>query len=105
MQTIGSDALTDVWHPTPRYDRWLDTLEIPIHRAYFIEDLRELALSPWEERECNAAVVVLDEDPWIRETFEKELAKRGVKSLMPDEAYLDRDFQWPQAKDGAVGHS
>jgi mannose-6-phosphate isomerase-like protein (cupin superfamily) len=35
-----------------------------------------------------------DEDPWIRQKFEEELAKRGLKSLMPPEAYTDRDFEW-----------
>lgn len=35
-----------------------------------------------------------DEDPWIRQTFEEELGKRGLESLMPDEAYLDADYRW-----------
>jgi len=34
------------------------------------------------------------EDPWIREKFQDELAKRGLKSVMPDEAYRDKDFEW-----------
>lgn len=33
-----------------------------------------------------------DEDPMIRELFESELAKAGLKSLMPDEAYKDYNF-------------
>ena len=40
-----------------------------------------------------------DEDPWIRQTFEKELAKRGLTSLMPEEAYKERDYQWEYAED------
>ncbi len=39
-----------------------------------------------------------DEDPWIRQTFEKELAKRDLTSLMPEEAYKDRDYQWEFAE-------
>jgi hypothetical protein len=35
-----------------------------------------------------------DEGPWIREKFEAELAKRGFKSLMPEGAYRDRNFEW-----------
>ena len=35
-----------------------------------------------------------NEDPWIRQTFEEELGKRGLESLMPAEAYLDADYQW-----------
>jgi hypothetical protein len=40
-----------------------------------------------------------DEDPWTREFFENELAKRGLKTLMPDEAYQDRDFEWDYGDD------
>jgi oxalate decarboxylase/phosphoglucose isomerase-like protein (cupin superfamily) len=35
-----------------------------------------------------------DEDPWVRQYFESELAKRGLTSLMPERAYQDRDFEW-----------
>ncbi len=35
-----------------------------------------------------------DEDPWIRQTFEAELAKRGLKSKMLEVAYKDRNFEW-----------
>ena len=40
-----------------------------------------------------------DEQPWIREKFEEELAKHGSKSSMPAEAYADRDFQWAYGDD------
>jgi hypothetical protein len=30
----------------------------------------------------------------IREKFESELAKKGVKSLMPEEAYHVRNYAW-----------
>lgn len=35
-----------------------------------------------------------DEDSMIRTRFENELAKKGLTSLMPDQAYRDRDFEW-----------
>ena len=34
------------------------------------------------------------EDPFIRQKFEEELAKRGLTSLMPEEAYQDPNFEW-----------
>ena len=40
-----------------------------------------------------------DEGPWIRQKFEDELAKRGLKSLMPRECYVDRDFEWDYPED------
>jgi len=38
-----------------------------------------------------------DEDSWIRQKFVEELGKRGVQSLMPDEAYANRDYAWSTA--------
>jgi len=38
-----------------------------------------------------------DKAPFIRKKFEEELAKRGVKSLMPDEAYTNRNYEWSKA--------
>lgn len=38
------------------------------------------------------------EDPWIGETFRAELAKKGLKSRMPDEAYRDRNYKWTPLK-------
>ncbi|MEA2640728.1 MAG: hypothetical protein QOF51_2122 [Chloroflexota bacterium] len=40
-----------------------------------------------------------DEDPIVRETFERELEKRGLHSLMVDEAYRDRNYQWGYEED------
>jgi hypothetical protein len=40
-----------------------------------------------------------DEDPWIRQKFESELAKKGLTSLMPDEAYRDPSFEWKYKED------
>lgn len=36
----------------------------------------------------------VDEDPWVRRMFEEELAKRGLTSLVPGEAYERRDYDW-----------
>jgi hypothetical protein len=38
-----------------------------------------------------------NEDPWTRRYFEEELAKRGLTSLMPEEAYKDSSYQWAYA--------
>ena len=37
------------------------------------------------------------EDPFIRRKFEEELAKRGIKSIMPDECYTNPDYEWSKA--------
>jgi len=35
----------------------------------------------------------------IRETFEAELAKQGLKSQMPPRVYTDRSFVWYDARE------
>ena len=37
------------------------------------------------------------EDAWVRQHFEEELGKRGLKSLMPEQAYKDPDYEWKAA--------
>jgi hypothetical protein len=34
------------------------------------------------------------EDRWVRETFEAELAAKGLTSLVPDRAYKDPAYVW-----------
>jgi hypothetical protein len=33
----------------------------------------------------------------VRQYFEEELGKRGLKSLMPEQAYQDPDYEWKAA--------
>jgi len=42
-----------------------------------------------------------DEDPWVRQYFEGELAKRSLKTLMPNECYEDRDYKWAYGDDNS----
>jgi hypothetical protein len=41
------------------YRVWMKSTGLPIHRGYFIGDLRTLELGYWEERGCNAAFLEL----------------------------------------------
>jgi len=38
------------------------------------------------------------EEPAMRERFEEELSKRGLTSLIPDEAYKDPEYEWTPVK-------
>ena len=49
--------------------------------------------------EGRAQIEYPDEEPWIREHFKEELAKRGRESLMPEIVYNDRDFEWDYGND------
>jgi hypothetical protein len=35
-----------------------------------------------------------DEDPSVRRRFAEELSKHGLTSLMPEDVYRDKNFQW-----------
>ena len=53
--------------------------------------------SQWGEsnvpiEEGGMQIEYVNEDPWIRQFFEEELAKRGVESRMPPEVYTDPNF-------------
>jgi hypothetical protein len=39
-------------------------------------------------------IVYVDEEPSVRAKFQDELAKRGLTSQMPDEAYRNSDYEW-----------
>ena len=58
----------DRWTFVPRYRRWIEGQHIPIHHTYFVDDLRTIEVGPWEERECNSAVVVLTGQEYQMET-------------------------------------
>ena len=85
------------------------------HFNVSVEPARYLALSPLKQvrglAESGASRGLLDqveypdEEPWIRQMFADELAKRGLESLMPDEVYADRHYRWeydPDEEQGAV---
>jgi hypothetical protein len=47
---------TDPRGPLP-YDQWAESLGLPIHTGYYIEDARKLEVAPWPEMGCNAAFI------------------------------------------------
>ena len=56
----------------------MDSLGLPIHSGYYIEDLRALPLGRWEERGCDAAFIQLEGQQGITETRVSEVPPRGV---------------------------
>ena len=57
--------------------------------------------SNWEKVEDRARdqIEYPDEDPWVRKTFEEQLAQRGLKSNMLEQAYQDPNFEWDYTGD------
>jgi oxalate decarboxylase/phosphoglucose isomerase-like protein (cupin superfamily) len=46
------------------------------------------------EDRAKDQIEYVDEDPAVRGMFESELAKRGLKSVIPEEAYARRDYEF-----------
>lgn len=42
------------------YDKWMEDSGVPIYEGNHVDDLREVELGWWPERECNAAFMQLD---------------------------------------------
>ncbi len=69
------------------YRRWITSVGIPIHRGYYIEDLRTLELGWWPERECNAAFLELTGSEGMSEIRVSEIPPG--KTLPPVKSALD----------------
>jgi len=104
MWEEGKEKIVCPWHEcsmlTPP-DRWFHQ-----HFNAGASTARYLALHPPMQFHGHAEKIedrakdqieYTDEDPWIRKKFAEELGQKGVMSLMPDEAYTNRDYEWSKA--------
>src|SRR3984893_1910412 len=57
--TAPADQIAPPPKAEPAYDRWMASTGLPIHKGYYVEDVRTLELGRWAERECNAAFLQL----------------------------------------------
>jgi hypothetical protein len=101
MWPEGKDKVIVPWHEASVFvppDRWF-------HQHFNTGAIRAryLALSPADqfsghsekvEDRARDQIEYPYEEPWIRQRFEEELAKKGLTSLMADEAYKDPNYQW-----------
>ena len=55
----SASAVGTAWDRVAPYDKWIATLELPIHTGYFLDDVRTVELGWWEERQLNAAILKL----------------------------------------------
>jgi len=100
MWQEGEEQIVVPWHEGSMFvppNQWF-------HQHFNVSKspARYLALGPLQQTRPSAAkgdrpndqIEYPEEEPWIREHFESELAKRGVESLMPDGAYKDVNYKW-----------
>jgi len=101
MWPEGHEKVTVPWHegsvfvpPNNWFHQHFNTGSSP---ARYLAFHAPRPLSRYSERvedRKRDQIEYTDEDPWIRQKFEEELAKKGLKSMMPEEAYRDSSFQW-----------
>jgi mannose-6-phosphate isomerase-like protein (cupin superfamily) len=76
---LSPSPLADSALPAPTrilkytHDHWIDSLGLPIHSGYFIEDLRQVPLGRWAARGCDAAFIQLEGQQGITETRVSEV--------------------------------
>jgi mannose-6-phosphate isomerase-like protein (cupin superfamily) len=100
MWPEGKEKVVIPWHEASVFvppNRWF-------HQHFNVGDIdgRYLALHPpgqWLNSEqiqdpSSDQIEYPEEDQFIRDYFAEQLGKRGLKSLMPDQAYKDRNFEW-----------
>ncbi|MDA1036073.1 MAG: cupin domain-containing protein [Chloroflexi bacterium] len=96
-----SEKIVIPWHEASCFvppDRWFHQ-----HFNAGAIDGRYLALHPagqfmgqdeTVQDRARDQIEYTQEDPWIREKFESELAARGIKTVMPAEAYTNPNYVW-----------
>jgi hypothetical protein len=72
---------------TSPYEEWIASTGLPIHRGYYVEDVRTVEVGWWPERECNAAFLVLAGQEGVTEARVSEIPPG--KTLPPGRFALD----------------
>jgi oxalate decarboxylase/phosphoglucose isomerase-like protein (cupin superfamily) len=109
MWEEGGERVIVPWHEGSVFsppDRWFHQhFNVGSVPARYLRPISSGALPQFaghseriEDRDRDQ-IEYVDEDPWIREHFEAELAKRGLKSLMPPECYQDPNYEWQYGED------
>ncbi len=91
------------WHeasvfvpPNQWYHQHFNTGAVP---ARYLAISRPRPVFDTDESLDERQIPYTQEDPWVRQKFQDELAKKGLKSLMPLEAYRDPHYQWRYTED------
>ena len=97
-----------------QYDRWIESLGLPVYRGFYVEDLRTLPLEEWPERGCWAAFIQLMGQEGIAEARVTEIPPassttpikfaldeaiyvvegRGLATVAPSSGGPSKTFEW-----------
>ena len=110
------EPVITMWSKEFTYDRWMKSKGIPIHRGYFIEDLRTIELEWWEERGCKSAFIQLLGQEGVSASRVSEippgkslppvkfaldeivyvLSGRGLTTVWASEGKPKKNFEWQE---------
>ena len=97
IQATVSDIASSYVRSRPwPYRRWMSSIGIPIHKGYFVEDLRTIELGWWPERECNAAFLEMMGSEGMSEIRVTEIPPG--KTLPPMTFALDEAYHYLGSK-------
>jgi oxalate decarboxylase/phosphoglucose isomerase-like protein (cupin superfamily) len=105
MWPEGGEKVVIPWHEASCFvppARWFHQhFNVSTHPDRYLAIHPPRGLSGTGERVEGASnqIEYPDEDPFIRQKFEAELDKRGLKSVMPAQAYADPNFEWDYNED------
>jgi len=105
-----------MWSKKFTYDYWMESAGIPVHKGFFVEDLRTVELGWWEERQCKSAFVQLMGQEGVSSTRISEIppgdatrpvkfsldevvyvvSGRGLSTIWYDDSSIKKSFEWQQ---------
>lgn len=114
VEPLEGKTANIAWSQATAYERWMESIGIPVHRGYYIEDARTVELGRWPERECNAAFLELEGQKGVSESRITEIAPgtslpplkfaldeivyvlegRGLTTLSWDGTDAKKTFEW-----------
>src|SRR5579871_4967055 len=106
------------------YDHWMQSIGIPVHRGFYVEDLRTLELGRWDERGYDAAFIQLSGQEGVSEARVVEIppggtlpplklsvdecvyvaSGRGLATVWPEGTGARRSFEWQEHSMFAIPH-
>ncbi|MEK7782778.1 MAG: cupin domain-containing protein, partial [Candidatus Binatota bacterium] len=105
-----------MWSKVFTYDYWMESTGLPIHRGFYVEDLRTLGLGWWEERQCMSAFIQLAGQEGVSAARVTEIppgqtlpplkfaldevvyvvAGRGLTNIWYEGSSTKKSFEWQQ---------
>src|SRR5215475_7958337 len=105
-----------MWSKKFTYDYWMESSGVPIHKGFFVDDLRTVELGWWDERQCLSAFIQLMGSEGVSSSRITEIAAgettrplkfaldevvyvvsgRGLSTIWYDNSSTKKSFEWQQ---------